>query len=444
MEKYLTELKEKLSNDHSYQIEFQDSVLEVAEDIFSNYEKMSPQDILESFKRIIEPNQIHQFKVEWLNDDNEIEVNRGFRVQFNNTLGPYKGGLRFHPSVNESILKFLGFEQIFKNALTGLELGGAKGGSDFNPKGRSRAEIYRFCCAFMQQLAPYIGEKIDIPAGDIGVGKQEIGFMYGEYLKIKKKYESSLSGKDLSYGGSHIREEATGYGCVYFLEEVYKTHEMKLKGQSAVLSGSGNVAIYTAEKLLELDVKVLSLSDSGGTLFFKNGMSTDNFKKLKEGKLLHKMRLSEFEIQDTQYRNGDKPWQIKADIYMPCATQNEINEKDAKNIILNNAKCLIECSNMPTTKEAQSLLKNENIIFVPAKAANAGGVAISGIEISQNLMQEYYNENEVDKKLKSIMGLIHQNCLIHTERQDGIYDYKKGANLFAFHKLIGTMKKLYL
>ncbi len=433
------EIKKLLNKHHSGEEEFHEAVLSVCEDL-TDYGQES--ELLNLFERLIEPDRLIKFKVEWFDDDNILRVNRGYRVQFNNSLGPYKGGLRFHPSVNESVLKFLGFEQIFKNALTGLPMGGGKGGADFNPKGKSDNEIRRFCWAYMEELHKYIGAERDIPAGDIGVGVREIGYLFGQFIKLTGRYSGVLTGKHPNFGGSCGREEATGYGCVYFLEEALKYHEIKIENKRVSVSGAGNVALYTIEKLLDKNAKVLTLSDSQGTLYFKDGITRSALDKLMDLKFSRRGQLSEFSSSEAVYRTDKTPWDIPVDIAIPCATQNEINKEQVKTLIENGLECICEGANMPLTSEALNEVLKNNLIFLPGKAANAGGVAVSGFERSQNAAYWSLSKQEVDKKLQETMQEIHKNCLWGVEKKNGIVPYKSGANIYAFNKVVKTMKNL--
>lgn len=432
-------ISEVLSHYHSYQSEFHDAVLDVYEDIQDKLVGLDRHEIDNLFQRIIEPDRTVRFKVEWFDDLGNLQVNRGWRIQFNNCLGPYKGGLRFHPTVNESILKFLGFEQIFKNALTGLPMGGAKGGSDFNPKGKSNHEIRRFCESYMNELCRYIGADIDIPAGDIGVGTREVGYLYGQFIKLTSQFTGVITGKHPRFGGSCGREEATGYGCVYFLEECLENHEEKLSGKRVLLSGTGNVALHCAEKLLEEDATVLTLSDSGGTIYYKDGISRSEFFELKNFKLDKRERLKNFKTRNGEFREGNKPWDIEADIAIPCATQNEVSGEDAQNLLKNGVFAIAEGANMPLDKNALEVIKGKEVIFAPAKAANAGGVAVSGLERSQNSTHLSMSMKEVDKKLRKTMRDIHGNCSEFVSKKNGVFPYKLGANIYAFKKVSAAL-----
>jgi glutamate dehydrogenase (NADP+) len=392
-------------------------------------------------KRLTEPDRVISFKVSWVNDDGHIEVNRGFRVQFNNSIGPYKGGLRFHPSVNQGILKFLGFEQIFKNSLTSLPMGGGKGGSDFDPKGKSDAEVMRFCQAFMSELYKYIGPDIDVPAGDIGVGAREIGFLYGEYKRITGRHHGVLTGKGLSYGGSLIRPEATGYGCVYFLSEMLIEAGQELKDRTVLISGSGNVAQYAAEKVLQLGGKVLTMSDSQGFVYDKEGINEEKLAWIKDLKNNRRGRIRAYaEKYNAIFVEGGKPWSVEGEIALPCATQNELLEEDAKQLVANGCIAVAEGANMPTDDEAIEIFKENGVLFAPGKASNAGGVATSGLEMSQNAAHTSWTAEQVDTKLLSIMKSIHQECISYGKNElTGQIDYVKGANIAGFVKVADAL-----
>ncbi|MBN2854570.1 NADP-specific glutamate dehydrogenase [Patescibacteria group bacterium] len=390
-------------------------------------------------ERLVEPERIIIFRVPWLRDNGEIEINRGFRVQFSSLIGPYKGGLRFHQSVNLSVLKFLGFEQIFKNSLTGLPIGGAKGGSDFDPKGKSEAEIMKFSQSFMSELFRHIGSETDVPAGDIGVGAREIGYLFGQYKKLKNSFNGVLTGKGLDWGGSDIRTEATGYGVVYFLLEMLKAKNDKLHNKKILISGSGNVAQYTAEKAISLGAKVLTMSDSLGTIYKKEGISLDDLELIKNLKNNLRTDLSQLQAKNSfEYLAGKKPWSIQADIALPCATQNEINLNDAKDLVQGGLKFLAEGANMPTELEALKFFIDKGVIFAPAKAVNAGGVAVSALEMSQNSMGLRFSRDEVDEKLKNIMISIHNKIIEYGKTDKGI-DYVKGANIAGFKRVADAM-----
>ena len=391
-------------------------------------------------ERLIEPERVIMFRVPWMDDSGQVHVNRGYRVQMNSAIGPYKGGLRFHPSVNLGVLKFLAFEQVFKNALTTLPMGGGKGGSDFDPKGKSDAEVMRFCQSFMIELSRHIGENLDIPAGDIGVGAREIGFMYGQYKRLRNEFTSVLTGKGLTYGGSLIRPEATGYGCVYFTEEMLKECNRRFEGQRVAISGSGNVAQYAALKALEMGARVICLSDSGGTLYFPEGMTAEHWHYLMDVKNVRRARLQDMasELQ-LEFLAGQRPWHLPCDIALPCATQNELNEDDARTLVANGCFCVAEGANMPSTLEAIDVFQEARILFAPGKAANAGGVAVSGLEMSQNAMRMQWSDGEVDTRLHAIMQSIHSACERYGKSEDGYIDYVKGANIAGFVKVADAM-----
>jgi len=389
-------------------------------------------------ERLCEPERAIMFRVPWVDDGGQVHVNRAFRVQFNGALGPYKGGLRMHPSVTLSVIKFLGFEQIFKNSLTGLPIGGGKGGCDFDPKGRSDNEIMRFCQSFMTELYKYLGADIDVPAGDIGVGAREIGFMYGQYKRITGKYEGVLTGKGLTYGGSLARKEATGYGLVYFVDEMLKAHGQSFKDKQVIVSGSGNVAIYASEKAMQLGAKVVALSDSGGYIYDKQGVDLDAIKDIKEVK---RGRIKDYlnYRPDAEYHEGGRIWAVKCDVALPCATQNELHESDAKTLVKNGCIAVGEGANMPSTLEATDVFLNAGIMFAPGKAANAGGVATSALEMSQNSMRLSWSFDEVDTKLKSIMAGIHKSAYLAAEEYGHKGNYVMGANIAGFKKVADAM-----
>lgn len=418
---------------------FQQAVAEVAESIIPfirQHPKYQEECI---FERMTEPDRIISFRVAWEDDHGNIQLNRGYRVQFNNSIGPYKGGLRFHPSVNTDILKFLGFEQTFKNSLTTLPMGAAKGGSDFDPKGKSDREVMRFCKSFMTELWHYIGHFTDIPAGDIGVGAREISYMFGEYKRLSHEFTGVLTGKSLEFGGSLIRKEATGYGCAYFMAEMLKEHGESIEGKSCVVSGSGNVALYCAEKILQLGGKVATLSDSSGFIHVADGMSNDMLQEIIELKSVRRGRLSELaERKGCCYYDGMKPWGVPCDLAFPCATENELTKSDAALLAGNGCKAVAEGANMPTTAEAIEVLRNSGILIAPGKASNAGGVAVSGLEMTQNSIRMAWGTEELDLKLRTIMNRIHSQCVEHG-KTDGYIDYVKGANIAGFIKVADAM-----
>ena len=390
-------------------------------------------------ERICEPERAIVFRVSWVDDEGKVRVNRGFRIQMNSAIGPYKGGLRFHPSVNLGVLKFLAFEQTFKNSLTSLPMGGGKGGSDFNPKGKSDAEVMRFCQAFMSELYRHIGSDVDVPAGDIGVGAREIGFMFGQYKRLSNQFTSVLTGKGISYGGSLIRPEATGFGCVYFAQEMLKRSGQRIDGKRVAISGSGNVAQYAARKVMDLGGKVISLSDSEGTLFCEAGLSDEQWEALMELKNVKRGRISELAGQfGLEFLPGQHPWGLVCDIALPCATQNELDADAARALLSNGCVCVAEGANMPTTLEAVDMFIDAGILFAPGKASNAGGVAVSGLEMSQNAMRLLWTAGEVDSKLHNIMQSIHHAC-VHYGEENGRINYVKGANIAGFVKVADAM-----
>ncbi|MDA0379794.1 MAG: NADP-specific glutamate dehydrogenase, partial [Bacteroidetes bacterium] len=391
--------------------------------------------------RIVEPERLISFRVAWVDDKGEIHVNRGYRIQMNSAIGPYKGGLRFHPTVNASVLKFLAFEQVFKNSLTTLPMGGAKGGSDFDPKGKSDDEIMRFCHAFMSELCRHIGPNTDVPAGDIGVGAREIGYLFGAYKKTRNEFTGVLTGKGLSWGGSQIRPEATGYGTVYFAQSMLQTKGESIEGKNVVISGSGNVAQFAAEKVLQLGGKVLTLSDSGGYIYDPEGIDQEklafvmDLKNNKRGRMMTYVK----EYPSATYHEGKRPWDVKCEIALPCATQNELTGEDADQLIKNGVIAISEGANMPSTPEAIHYFHDHKILFAPGKASNAGGVATSGLEMSQNSLRISWTREEVDVKLRSIMSDIHDACTHYGMEEDGYCNYVKGANIAGFVKVADAM-----
>ena len=435
MNEFIDSVKIKNPNEH----EFHQAVEEVVESIW-DFVLDNPQYQYNSIlERITEPERVIMFRVPWVDDKGNIQVNRGFRIEFNSAIGPYKGGQRFHPSVNLSILKFLGFEQVFKNSLTTLPMGGGKGGSDFDPKGKSDGEVMRFCQSFMTELCRHIGPNTDVPAGDIGVGGREIGFMFGQYKKIRNEFTGVLTGKGLNWGGSLIRPEATGYGAVYFAQEMLKTKKESFKNKIVAISGSGNVAQFAAEKVLELGGKVVTLSDSSGTIYDPEGLNVEKLEYVKDLKNNQRGRIKEYAKKfKADYFEKTRPWNQKCDVAIPCATQNEINLKDAKNLIKNKCMCVVEGANMPTEADAVHEFISNKILFGPGKAANAGGVAVSGLEMSQNSMRINWPRIEVDSKLNQIMKDIHQQCIQYGTDNDYI-NYVKGANIAGFIKVADSM-----
>lgn len=426
---------------NGHEPEFLQAVEEVAETVIPYVVKHDIYYGKNILLRMVEPERLISFRVSWVDDDGEIQVNRGYRVQMNSAIGPYKGGLRFHPTVNASILKFLAFEQVFKNSLTTLPMGGGKGGSDFDPKGKSDNEIMRFCHAFMSELFRHIGPNTDIPAGDIGVGSREIGFLFGMYKKLNNEFTGVLTGKGMSWGGSLIRPEATGYGNVYFAQKMLETKGDTIEGKTVVVSGSGNVAQYAAEKVLHLGGKVLTLSDSSGYIFDEEGIDEDKLAFVMTLKNEKRGRISEYleKYPKAKFVEGKTPWDVKCDVALPCATQNELNTDDAKNLISNGCICVSEGANMPSTKGAISEFHRAKILFAPGKASNAGGVATSGLEMTQNSLRYKWTREEVDNKLKDIMSDIHKSCLEYGKDDDGYVDYVKGANIAGFVKVADAM-----
>ena len=421
--------------------EFMQAVHEVAETVIPFIEENPKYQGKMLLERMVEPERTIIFRVPWVDDNGNTQVNRGFRVEFNSAIGPYKGGLRFHPSVNLSILKFLGFEQVFKNSLTTLPMGGGKGGSDFNPKGKSDNEVMRFCQSFMNELFRHIGANTDVPAGDIGVGGREIGFMFGQYKRLRNEFTGILTGKGISYGGSLIRPEATGYGTVYFAKNMLATKGDSFKGKTVVISGSGNVAQFACEKATELGAKVVTLSDSSGFIHDADGIDADKLAFIMNLKNVKRGRISEYTAQypSATFHEGKRPWSISCDIAMPCATQNELNEDEAKVLISNNVIAVAEGANMPTTPEAIEAFQKAKVLFSPGKASNAGGVATSGLEMSQNSLRLNWTREEVDAKLNKIMDDIHESCVKYGKDADGYVNYVRGANIAGFVKVADAM-----
>jgi glutamate dehydrogenase (NADP+) len=440
MQKKITGFLREIEKRNSHEPEFMQAVKEVAEDLIPYIIKQDIYHGKNILMRMCEPERVLMFRVNWVDDKGEIRVNRGYRIEMNSAIGPYKGGLRFHPSVNLSILKFLAFEQVFKNSLTTLPMGGGKGGSDFDPKNKSDSEVMRFCQSFMTELFRHIGPNTDIPAGDIGVGGREIGYMFGQYKRLKNEFTGVLTGKGVSWGGSLIRPEATGYGTVYFAEDMLNYEGNSLKGKTVTISGSGNVAQYAAEKCLHLGAKVLTMSDSNGFIFDKDGINEDKLKHIMFLKNVKRSRISEYlkKYPNASYMRDKKPWGIKCDVALPCATQNELDHIDAKNLIANGCYCVAEGANMPCTIKAISEFKLNKIFYAPGKASNAGGVAVSGLEMAQNSLRYSWSREEVDEKLKQIMINIHRSCLDYGKEKDYI-NYGKGANISSFIKVADAM-----
>ena len=419
--------------------EFHQAVDEVVESLWDFLQDHPDYMHAKVLERMIEPERVLMFRVPWRNDRGEVEVNRGYRVEFNSAIGPYKGGLRFHPSVNLGILKFLGFEQVFKNSLTTLPMGGGKGGSDFDPKGKSDNEVMSFCQSFMSELCRHIGNNTDVPAGDIGVGGREIGYMFGQYKRIRNEFTGVLTGKGLNWGGSLIRPEATGYGCVYFAEEMLKTKGDSFDGKTVTVSGSGNVAQYATEKVNDLGGKVVTLSDSSGTIYDKDGIDSEKLAFIMDLKNVKRGRIKEYtDKYNADYFEGERPWRVACDVALPCATQNELNLDEAKELVKNGCVAVAEGANMPTEPDAVNLFLEKKILFGPGKAANAGGVAVSGLEMSQNSMRLSWSRKEVDERLHNIMKDIHTACTKHGSDSDYV-NYVKGANIAGFIKVADAM-----
>lgn len=438
--KYIDKVIENLSRRNAGEREFLQAAQEVLETLETVLEKNSHYEEAAILERVTEPERVIQFRIPWQDDKGRVLVNRGFRVQFNSAIGPYKGGIRFHPSVNLSILKFLGFEQIFKNALTTLPMGGGKGGSDFDPKGKSDQEVMRFCQSFMTELQRHIGADNDVPAGDIGVGGREVGYMFGQYKRIRNEFTGVLTGKGLNWGGSLIRPEATGYGTIYFAEEMLKTRQDSLEGKTCLVSGSGNVAQYAVEKLLDLGAKPISLSDSSGTIVDSEGFTREKLAWVQDLKNIKRGRIKEYtEKFGGEYLNGETPWSIPCDCAFPCATQNEISGGDAKTLIKNGCMLISEGANMPSEPEAVDAYIEAGILYGPGKAANAGGVATSGLEMSQNAMRISWPREEVDRRLHEIMIAIHENCYQTAEEYGHAGNYVIGANIAGFTKVADAM-----
>jgi len=434
------EVIEKLQQRFPGQPEYIQAVSQVLGTIEDEYNKHPEFEKANLIERLCIPDRIIKFRVNWVDDKGNVHTNMGYRVQHNNAIGPYKGGIRFHASVTESILKFLAFEQTFKNSLTTLPMGGAKGGSDFSPRGKSNAEVMRFCQAFMLELYRHIGPDEDVPAGDIGVGGREVGYMFGMYKKLTHRFEGILTGKGLEFGGSRIRPEATGYGAVYFLNNMLKTRNIDIKGKTVLVSGAGNVAQYSIEKLIQLGAKPVTCSDSDGYIYDPDGIDEEKLAYIMELKNIERGRISEYaEKYGVKYVAGAKPWYEKADLAMPCATQNEINEEAAKAMVANGVLAICEGANMPTTPEAIKVIQDAKLLYSPGKASNAGGVAVSGLEMTQNSERLHWSREDVDAKLHDIMDDIHQNCVKYGTQPDGYINYVKGANVAGFIKVAKAM-----
>jgi glutamate dehydrogenase (NADP+) len=439
MEQKIHDFMSEVAAKNVGETEFLQAVKEVAEVIIPFMHENPKYNNKMLLERMVEPERVLMFRVPWLDDNGQTRINRGYRIQFNSAIGPYKGGLRFHPSVNLSILKFLGFEQVFKNSLTTLPMGGGKGGSDFNPKGKSENEVMKFCQAFMTELCRHIGPNTDVPAGDIGVGGREIGFMFGQYKRIKNEFTGVLTGKGMAWGGSLIRPEATGYGNVYFAQNMLAVKGDSFKGKTVTISGSGNVAQYACEKATELGAKVVTLSDSSGFIYDAKGIDGEKLAFVMELKNVKRGRIKEYaEKFGCEYNEEGRPWGVKCDIALPCATQNELNEQEAKTLVANGCSCVSEGANMPSTPDAIEVFQNAKILFAPGKASNAGGVATSGLEMSQNSLRMNWTREEVDIKLKQIMKDIHASCIAYGT-EDEYVDYVKGANIAGFVKIADAM-----
>jgi glutamate dehydrogenase (NADP+) len=440
-EKEIEQFMRGLKKRNPHEDEFHQAVEEVVTSVmpwYLDHEKYRKAQILE---RLTEPDRIISFRVSWQTDDGGIRANRAWRVQFNHSLGPYKGGLRFHSSVTQSVLKFLGFEQVLKNSLTGLPMGGAKGGSNFNPKGKSDDEVMRFCQSLMTELHRHIGEDVDVPAGDIGVGSREISFLFGHYMRLENRWTGVLTGKGCAFGGSAVRTEATGYGCIYFLENMLKQHGEEIEGKSIVISGSGNVARYAAEKAIEKGAKVLTLSDSDGFVEINGGLSREQLEFVHDLKENRRGRISEMadRFAGVHFHRDAKPWGVKCDVAVPCATENELDENDANSLVKHGVLAVCEGANMPTTNEAMTVFRDAGVLHAPGKASNAGGVAVSGLEQSQNSMRISWTHEEVDERLKKIMQDVHNRCASHGEGEKGRVNYVDGANISGFKKVAEAM-----
>ena len=440
MDKIIKQFLSQVSAKNQNEPEFMQAVTEVAETVIPyivTKDIYYGQNIL---LRMVEPERVISFRVAWIDDNEEIQVNRGYRIEMNSAIGPYKGGLRFHPSVNLSVLKFLAFEQVFKNALTTLPMGGGKGGSDFDPKGKSDTEIMRFCQSFMTELFRHIGPNKDIPAGDIGVGGREIGYLFGQYKRLKNEFSGVLTGKGISWGGSLIRPEATGYGVVYFIQEMLKNKKKSIKGKKVVISGSGNVAQFATEKCIDMGAKVLTLSDSSGFIHDPSGINKDKLKYIMDLKNVQRGRISMYEKKypKAKFYSKKKPWSVPCDIAIPCATQNELTEADAKTLVKNGLTTIGEGANMPCSPNAIKIFQNNKVLYAPGKASNAGGVAVSGLEMAQNSLKYTWSRDYVDGKLKEIMSDIHSSCLEYGKEKSHI-DYLKGANIAGFVKVADAM-----
>ncbi|CAM1361881.1 NADP-specific glutamate dehydrogenase [Tenacibaculum xiamenense] len=441
MESKINAFMDYVKERNAYEPEFLQAVHEVAETVIPFIENNPKYQGKKLLERMVEPERVLMFRVPWVDDNGETQVNRGYRVEFNSAIGPYKGGLRFHPSVNLSILKFLGFEQVFKNSLTTLPMGGGKGGSDFNPKGKSDREVMAFCQSFMTELSRHIGPDTDVPAGDIGVGGREIGYMFGQYKRLRNEFTGVLTGKGATWGGSLIRPEATGYGNVYFAQNMLNTKNDSFEGKIVAVSGSGNVAQYATEKATELGGKVVTLSDSSGYIYDEEGIDAEKLAFVMELKNVRRGRIHEYveKYPSAKFFKGERPWSVKCDVALPCATQNELNGEEAKTLVANGCICVSEGANMPSTPEAIEVFQEAKIFFAPGKASNAGGVATSGLEMSQNSLRLSWTREEVDSKLHAIMNSIHEACVTYGTQEGGYVDYVKGANVAGFVKVAEAM-----
>ena len=438
---YVKRVWEQVQAKNGHESEYLQAVQEVLESLEPVVEKMPELEANSILERIVEPERVIMFRVPWMDDSGKVQVNRGFRVQYNSAIGPYKGGIRFHPSVNLSILKFLGFEQVFKNSLTTLPMGGGKGGADFDPRGKSDAEVMRFCQSFMTELYRHIGADTDVPAGDIGVGAREVGYMFGQYKRICNEFTGVLTGKGLQFGGSLIRPEATGYGCVYFAQNMLAVKGEDFKGKVCAVSGSGNVAQFCAEKLIQLGAKPVTLSDSSGFIYDPDGIDAEKLAFVKQLKNVKRGRIKEYadKYPSATYTEGQRPWSVKCDCAFPCATQNELNGDEAKTLIANGVKLVAEGANMPSTPEAVAAFQSAGVMFAPGKASNAGGVATSGLEMSQNSIRMSWSREEVDEKLKGIMKNIHDNAYAAAKQFGMEGNYVAGANIAGFLKVAQAM-----
>jgi glutamate dehydrogenase (NADP+) len=436
----VNEFMAKIIAKNQGETEFHQAVKEVVESLIPFLEENPEYQFSKILDRMTEPERVLMFRVPWVDDKGEIQINRGYRIEMNSAIGPYKGGLRFHPTVNLGILKFLAFEQVFKNSLTTLPMGGGKGGSDFDPKGKSDNEVMRFCQSFMTELQRHIGPNTDVPAGDIGVGGREIGYMFGQYKRIRNEFTGILTGKGLKWGGSLIRPEATGYGAVYFAEEMLKTKGDSFKGKTVAISGSGNVAQYAVEKVIELGGKVVTLSDSSGSIYDPDGIDTEKLNYVLDLKNTRRGRISEYaEKYKVSFNEGKRPWSVKCDVALPCATQNEIDESDAKELVANGCFVVSEGANMPCTPDAVEVFLEAKVLYGPGKAANAGGVAVSGLEMTQNSMRLSWTREEVDARLQDIMKSIHETCVKYGKDDSGFVNYVNGANIGGFIKVADAM-----